>query len=113
MSFKIILFDLISPIEFNKLLLATLFTKLILLESLFSLTSVFVISIAGLIFFSKCVKFPSSSPSHAPLTAPQEVCPRTTINLTPAYLQAYSILPKTSLLTTFPATLTLNRSPIP
>jgi hypothetical protein len=72
----------------------------------------FAASTAGWIFASNPVKFPSSTPSMAPLTAPQRVWPSTTISFAPT-LAAYSRLPSSSSFTTFPATRTPKTSPRP
>ena len=70
-------------------------------------------SVAGLILLNIAVRLPSFASSQAPLTAPQLVCPNTTISFVPANLQANSILPKMSSFTKFPATRALKISPIP
>ena len=70
-------------------------------------------SIAGRILRSRPVSLPSSTPSHAPFTAPQPECPKTTISLEPASLQANSIEPTISSFNTFPAMRILKISPSP
>jgi len=64
-------------------------------------------------FMIKAVRFPILAWSQAPFTAPQLVCPNTTINLVPASLDANSILPKISSFTKFPAIRILKISPKP
>ena len=67
---------------------------------------------AGCILSNMAVILPSSTWSQAALTAPQLSCPSTKINLLPATLQEYSILPKISVFSKFPATLATKTSPI-
>src|SRR5436189_521119 len=69
-------------------------------------------STAGWILASRPVRLPSCTPSIAPLTAPQLVCPSTTMSFVPT-LTAYSRLPSSSSFTTLPPTRTAKRSPIP
>src|SRR5207247_2241918 len=69
-------------------------------------------STAGWILASRLVRLPSCTPSIAPLTAPQLVCPSTTMSFAPT-LTAYSRLPSSSSFTTLPPTRTAKMSPIP
>src|SRR2546425_1261486 len=69
-------------------------------------------STAGCILASRPVRLPSCTPSIAPLTAPQLVCPSTTMSFAPT-LTAYSRLPSSSSFTTLPPTRTAKTSPIP
>src|SRR6266404_6324753 len=69
-------------------------------------------STAGCILASRPVRLPSCTPSIAPLTAPQLVCPSTTMTFAPT-LTAYSRLPSSSSFTTLPPTRTAKTSPIP
>ena len=68
---------------------------------------------AGVIFSINLVKLPILALSQAPFTAPQAVCPNTTMSFVPANFQANSILPKISAFTKFPAIRTLKISPKP
>lgn len=56
-------------------------------------------AMAGSILCSTCVRLPSSTLSMAPLTAPQELCPSTTMAFEPETLQANSRLPMMSVFT--------------
>src|SRR2546427_6098043 len=69
-------------------------------------------STAGCILASRPVRLPSCTPSIAPLTAPQLVCPSTTMSFAPT-LTAYSRLPSSSSFTTLPPKRTAKTSPIP
>ena len=75
--------------------------------------SYFVAVIAGLIRASSPVRFPISTSSIAPFTAPQAVWPNTTTAFAPATAQANSMLPSRSSFTTLPAMRALNVSPMP
>ena len=72
-----------------------------------------VFSMAGFTLSSKPVRLPICTLSHAPLIAPQRVCPTTIMSLEPTTLQAYSMLPSISSFTTFPAIRMLKISPRP
>ena len=59
------------------------------------------------------LRLPSWASSIAPLMAPQLEWPMTAINFEPETLQANSMLPRMSLLSTLPATRALKMSPMP
>jgi hypothetical protein len=111
-SFSIELLSIIDLTVLFTLIIATFSTNSLFDELRLSLM-VSSSSTAGLILESREVRFPISTWSQAPFTAPHFVWPSTTIIFEPATLHPNSILPRMSSLIILPAMRTLKTSPSP